>query len=725
MSRVIDAVLRLQDDFTAPMSKAVQAMTNGSKSAVKIGRDIEKTGKIISGVGLGMTAAITLPLVAFGKTAVSAAGNYDQSVRLIKATMGDTKYAAADLEAAMENAAKSSVFTLQETADATLAFARAGFDAQEASEMLTPALSLAAGTATDLSDVTSGMTATMKTFSDEGITASEVANVFATAQAQAATDTNQLFEAVSTAGPLFNTLGWSVKDLATATDIFGDAGISGSEGATAMKTSLMRLASKADTLKGMGAEIFDDQGNLKSMVDVQKELHEAFGQLKNDSETLEMLDDIFGKNQGAKMMSFINADPEKVQEYRQALEDCSDTAKTMADAMMSGLGGTIETLGSTFDVFKIKVGGMLGETVQPFIQGITSLLNKFLDLDETQQKNIVKFATYAAAAGPVILIFGKLVSAIGVGIQMFNKIKTVLTGVSTAAKVFGVACSAPMAVVVAAIAAVVAVVAVVATHFDMFKQAASNAFATIAPAVQNLASVISNLFTAASPIISAIGDLFAVVLCGAIQGAASGISTAIDSIAGFIQGLSETVSGIVETIKSLLEGDFSGAWESAKETVSGVIETMSSIINGLLTPVNTIIGAIKGIGSGVSEASSSVGAAARTTSRYGGAGRGATSRVGRNASGTTFWHGGLTSINERGGEIIDLPRGSRVYPHDESVAMARAEGSRQTNISIPKLADQIVVREEADIEKIGERLANRISAALGNTGGYSFSGNMA
>lgn len=208
MSRVIDVLLKLQDSFTAPMSNVITSMTNGSKSAVKIGKDITNAGKSISKVGLGLTAAVTVPMVAFGKTAVSAAGDYDQSVRLIQATMGDTKYATADLESAMENAAKSSVFTLQETADATLAFARAGFDAQESADMLTPALSLAAGTATDLGDVTSGMTATMKTFSDEGITAAEVADVFATAGAQAATDTNQLFEAVSTAGPLFNTLGW-------------------------------------------------------------------------------------------------------------------------------------------------------------------------------------------------------------------------------------------------------------------------------------------------------------------------------------------------------------------------------------------------------------------------------------------------------------------------------------------------------------------------------------
>ncbi|MBM7577666.1 hypothetical protein [Jeotgalibacillus terrae] len=54
------------------------------------------------------------------------------------------------------------------------------------------------------------------------------------------------------------------------------------------------------------------------------------------------------------------------------------------------------------------------------------------------------------------------------------------------------------------------------------------------------------------------------------------------------------------------------------------------------------------------------------------------------AQGTSYFRGGLAQINERGGEIVDLPNGSRVYPHDRSVQMARSEGGSVTveNINI-------------------------------------------
>lgn len=46
--------------------------------------------------------------------------------------------------------------------------------------------------------------------------------------------------------------------------------------------------------------------------------------------------------------------------------------------------------------------------------------------------------------------------------------------------------------------------------------------------------------------------------------------------------------------------------------------------------------------------------------------------IGANAAGNDNWPGGRTEINEQGGEIIDLPNGSRIYPNDISQRMATA-----------------------------------------------------
>ena len=108
------------------------------------------------------------------------------------------------------------------------------------------------------------------------------------------------------------------------------------------------------------------------------------------------------------------------------------------------------------------------------------------------------------------------------------------------------------------------------------------------------------------------------------------------------------------------------------------------------------------------------------------------------AKGTDNWKGGIVQVHEKGGEIIDLPKGSRVYPHDESVKKAYKDGERsrdrfvrkeqpkaikpvtghtKVEINIPKLADQIIVREDADIDKIVKKLADRLEKVSLNVGG--------
>lgn len=44
--------------------------------------------------------------------------------------------------------------------------------------------------------------------------------------------------------------------------------------------------------------------------------------------------------------------------------------------------------------------------------------------------------------------------------------------------------------------------------------------------------------------------------------------------------------------------------------------------------------------------------------------------IGANANGTSNWRGGLTRVNERGGEILNLPRGTQIIPNDISKRMA-------------------------------------------------------
>lgn len=382
-------------------------------------------GNVMESTGKALTTGVTMPVIALGATSVKEFGSVDKSMKLVQATMGSTDAQAKQLESTMKKAAANSVFGMQDAADATLNFARQGFNAKQAGDMLTPALNLAAGTATDLSVVTGGLGNALKMFGKDSNYAATAADILSTAQAQANTTVTDLFDAMATAGPICSSVGWSMSDLAAITDIFGDAGIGGAEGATALKTGLARLASPAKDgatwIKKLGLEIFNSDGSMKSMVDVQKQLHDSFQGLTSQ-EQMSAAAAIFGKNQMAKWMTLINASPDQVQKYASSLEGAAGSSQKMADALLSGMGGSLEKLNSSFDVMKYTVGGIASEVLKPFVDNLTGLIDKFNNLDPSMQKNIVKLVGIAAAAGPVLLIGGRLFKMAGSLVGTFGKV---------------------------------------------------------------------------------------------------------------------------------------------------------------------------------------------------------------------------------------------------------------------------------------------------------------
>ncbi|MBP3931055.1 MAG: hypothetical protein J6D47_16025, partial [Peptostreptococcaceae bacterium] len=94
------------------------------------------------------------------------------------------------------------------------------------------------------------------------------------------------------------------------------------------------------------------------------------------------------------------------------------------------------------------------------------------------------------------------------------------------------------------------------------------------------------------------------------------------------------------------------------------------------------------------------------------------SKIGGNATGTKYWRGGLSVVGEHGPELVQMPSGSKVYTNTEtnSILNSDKQGRQSTNtgttvdssITIAKIADTIVVREESDIDKIANAIVSRL-----------------
>ena len=84
-----------------------------------------------------------------------------------------------------------------------------------------------------------------------------------------------------------------------------------------------------------------------------------------------------------------------------------------------------------------------------------------------------------------------------------------------------------------------------------------------------------------------------------------------------------------------------------------------------------------------------------------------------NAMGTPYFSGGLTRVNERGGELINLPSGSQIIPHDLSTAAVAGGGGKTFNITL-NVSGNVIGNSEF-YNECGNAITERIMAALGNS----------
>ena len=85
------------------------------------------------------------------------------------------------------------------------------------------------------------------------------------------------------------------------------------------------------------------------------------------------------------------------------------------------------------------------------------------------------------------------------------------------------------------------------------------------------------------------------------------------------------------------------------------------------------------------------------------------------AKGDNNWRGGLVQVSEKGGEILDLPSGTRIYPHDKSVEMAYQDGAGGSGaISLDINIYGNVYGEEDLMTRVGNGIVKELKENLPN-----------
>ena len=124
----IVAHLRLDlEEFSSGLNEAQQQLqlTTDDMS------HLAQAGSIMQGLGAAITTGVTVPVVAFGKSAVEATATFQESLSKTGALMGATQQEMEQLSNAAKEYGASTQYSASECSDALGYMALAGWDANE------------------------------------------------------------------------------------------------------------------------------------------------------------------------------------------------------------------------------------------------------------------------------------------------------------------------------------------------------------------------------------------------------------------------------------------------------------------------------------------------------------------------------------------------------------------------------------------------------------------
>lgn len=561
----------LESEYKNFGSVSAQQIQAAGGKMQEIGGKISEAGGKIKDVGGTLTTHLTLPFAAVATAATKNFAEVDKTMTLTNSTMKNTESEAKMLESAMKDAASNSTYSMQDAATATLNFARAGLDANQAAATLAPAMNLAAGEGGNLDTVSAGLVATMNGFHDSFDNAGQYADVFANACNNSALDVDGLSNAMSVAAPVFSAAGYSVNDAALYMGTMANAGIDADKAANSLKTGMARLVdptkSGAEWMKKLGIEVTNSDGSMKDSVQVQQELHDAFSGL-SESEQIAAASAIFGKNQMSPWLALIRTSPDDVQGLSDALSE-EGTAAQMAEDMMSGFGGSMEKLKSTIDVAAYNLGEALAPTIQKVTDKIQQAVDWFNSLDESQKQTIAKVGLVVAAIGPLLAIGGTLISGIGSIISIGG---TLLSGIGAVVGFLG----GPLTI---AIMAVVAVGALLIANWDKIKDFAGK-----------MKDAVVEKWTALKDKVGSTVDNIKTSVTTKWEAIKSGVGSKVDAIKSSVgekwNALKDKVGTTTETIKT----NMSTKWESIKTTVGTKVDSIKTAASTKWESLKTDVG---------------------------------------------------------------------------------------------------------------------------------------
>lgn len=764
MAKIIDATMRLIDQFS-PTLRAVDSAIKTNESAMKAAtvatkgagtamktyavdmKEAEKinqrVSKSVQGMGKSLTsAAQKMTLFSAGLAAAATEGiklhsEYEDGMAKVSTAIDRNVVSLQGLSDGLRKVSDATGASVTDLAAAEYQALSANVDDAHATDFMDTAVKASIAGFSDQTTAVDGLTTVLNAYGLKTEEVGKIADQMIAAQSLGKTTFNEISQSIGQVATSAGMAGVKTEELFASIDAITKKGIKTPEAITqiqAMITAIQKQSTESQKeAKGIGLEF--NEAHLKA-VGFSNFIQEIKDKSGGDSTILTKL---FGRVEGTNGFKALTADMQDYNSILAKVKNSNGAAAESYEAMMTPAQKTRIAMN------ELKNAGMdLGAGMAPILKRTTALLKSIANtlnaMSPAQKEMLIDVAQFIVIGTLGVSVLGKAVSGFGSVFGMVTKFASAittaggviplltkgLTSIVSTLKMVGMAMKMmflnPWGI---AIMVIIGLIYLLYTHWDTVSAYLQKTFGGLGEkagtAVDKIVGYWNKFMSATGTSSTAIGKYISLaktvfstefsIICAVISIAVNLIADYLNALMQiinvYISGCINVFSGLIDFIVGVFTGDWQLAWEGVTEIFSGIFGTIKGIadvvLGGIKASINDIISGINSVSVDIPDWVPGVG------------GQHYQPAIPMLAKGTDNWGGGVAMIHDAGAEIVDLPTGSRVIPHDKSMNQEYQRGKADSKsngfvLTIPKLADTIIVREDADIDKIVEMLAFKLKS---------------
>jgi phage tail tape measure protein, TP901 family, core region len=762
MAKVIDATMRLVDQFTPTLRavdsaiksnestmKAATNATKGAGTAMKsYAKDMQEAEKInqrvsksVQGMGKSINnAAKKLAMLSAGLAAAATEGikyhaEYEDGMAKVSTAIDRNVVSLQGLSDGLRMISDETGRSVLDLSAAEYQALSANVDSAHATEFMMAATKASIAGFADSTTAIDGLTTVLNAYGLKTEEVGRISDQMIAAQSLGKTTFNEIALSIGGVATSASMAGIQTEELLASIDSITKKGVKTPEAITQIQGMITAIQKQSKQTQKAAQSISMDfsEAHLKAVgyANFMAELKEKSG---GDSTILTHL---FGRVEAVNGFKELTADMGDFNNTLGKIKNSSGATAEAFDAMMTPAQKTRIAMN------QLKNAGMdLGAGMAPILKRTTvilkSLANTLNAMSPAQKEMLVDIVQFVVIGTIGLGVLGKVVTGFGSAFGMVTKFASAITTaggvlpllakgltsivgtlemVSTAMKMMFLN---PWGI---AIMVIIGLIYLLYTHWDMVSAYLSKTFGglgeKVGAVVDKIVGYWHKFMAVSGDSSTAIGKYMSYartvlslewsIICAVFNTAINLIGNLLDTLGSIINimigGALDNFGFFIDFIVGVFTGDWQGAWTAVVNIFSNTFGTIAAIANtvlgGVKNAINDVIGGINNISVDIPDWVPGVGGQHYQPS------------IPMLAKGTDNWQGGTAMIHDAGAEIVDLPQGSRVIPHDKSLKNEYERGKtdgtgngKGFNIIIQNMS----VREESDINKIATALAQKLES---------------